>query len=712
MSTSENGPFILRFSKSMIRPNPRSGRGGKPRTAEGAAPNPYQIADKIEKGFAYYRSFEYNSGLPVFSMMELKAGSLSKSLRYHFFKTTGTEPVGSISSEKIIFSHNSSGDVAKFAGVMRYSRNKAFRASCTHLESVDCITPADKKNLSDMSVFDSNRAFLHTFCKEDELDRLIHFLKYQLNVSEAEPVCIGGACFIRISGPDLSRHADRLFTHSLIRSAGTEQAIVLHEQYIRHEDLPMDCIITRKYGAGYPAAAVVDSGLSENSYLKEWEIATESFLDDKNKNPRHGTFVCGRLLTNGDKFGGITYLNVEIIPGSEGITIERFHSHMKEVLEKYHTLIKVYNISLGTDNEVSGAFSLPAHTLDKLQKDYDVLFVISAGNADVNSGIRSRITSPAESVHAITVGSVSHAETNIQKKLAPSLFTRHGPGSSFFIKPDVSSFGGAHEERFGRLSPVGVFSIGSRNELAEDCGTSHAAPVVASLAARLYYRYSHVYKSPFMAKAMIIHYTFLNNEKREPDIFTGYGVAPENLTDEGHATYLHEGEAEPGKIVELPEIPVPPDMFESGKASGEIVMTLVYKTETNISYPHYYCMYNLEASLGYYKDGTWKALLTSGNIVNYAGTPEANKKDFMERFRWQPTKVMSTVIKNKFIPENLSLRIIPSKRDFYKQYEGINYYIVISFIHRGKNLYQCLKKLYTEYNGLIEPASDMWKTCG
>ncbi len=96
-SSSESCPFILRFSKSMYKPNPKVGRGGgKTRIAIGEKPNPpYHFVNNISKGFSFYKSFEYNKDLPVFNKIILKQGSLSKSLRYQFLKSTQLKTLGS-----------------------------------------------------------------------------------------------------------------------------------------------------------------------------------------------------------------------------------------------------------------------------------------------------------------------------------------------------------------------------------------------------------------------------------------------------------------------------------------------------------------------------------------------------------------------------------------------------------------------------------------
>ncbi len=216
-----------------------------------------------------------------------------------------------------------------------------------------------------------------------------------------------------------------------------------------------------------------------------------------------------------------------------------------------------------------------------------------------------------------------------------------------------------------------------------------------------------------MTKALLIHNTCLSNDTKNIDEFSGYGVVPTKDISYTNATYLHEGIAVHGKIVELPEIPVPEDMFDDGMMNGVIQLTLVYKTPVDINYPHYYCMCNLEASLGYYKNDKWTAVLTPKHTLGMPDSFDSDYKSKQERFKWQPTKVIKKSRSGiKKIPSMLSLRIIPAKRDFYNENEDIPYSIVISFSRNDKNLYQCLRKRFNDFDYILEPASNLWKTCG
>ena len=94
---------------------------------------------------------------------------------------------------------------------------------------------------------------------------------------------------------------------------------------------------------------------------------------------------------------------------------------LETALQQHANKYKVWNLSLGTDSVCSlDEFSELAEQLDNLQEKYQVSFVISAGNyqtlplldfprtpAQMDAG---RITSPADSVLGIAVGSVSHVD--------------------------------------------------------------------------------------------------------------------------------------------------------------------------------------------------------------------------------------------------------------------------------------------------------------
>jgi len=723
MTVSGCYPFILRFSRSMHRPNPRKARGGSPRTSCRGLPDRQQIANKLADGFGFYKKFEYNRTLPVFNILNLRQDSLSKSLRYHFLSTTGIRPSASLSVSDFVFGIESEENLTNISRQVLFGGGRDFIASFSHIEDIRTFMPQEKidlsspfeNGLSEMKADDS--IYIHTLPGNGE-ENLINFLKTEVAADDAKVIDICGYRIVQTHIPDIKAKLDTITTHSLVRSVSPASCLVLKEDYIRHADLPLECVKPRETDRLYPRAAIVDSGVAVNSFLREWELDTVSFCRGDERDPKHGTFVTGRLLTDGESFGGIVYLNAEILPAGGSIGLAEFQRRMESVLKSYHRIVKIYNISLGSDVQSDpDSFSAAAHVLDTLQLRYDVLFVISGGNYDSLRDLSGepapddRIASPSESVHSLTVGSVTHKDTNVQPRHSPSLFSRRGPSAGGYVKPEICSYGGAHEKRMGRLYPVGVFSIGTRNELAEDSGTSHAVPMAAALAAKIYHRYSHAFQSPDMTKAIILHYTRLRTHCL-PDIYTGYGIVTgshDNFEDTpGSAVYLHEGTVIFGGITEICGIPVPKSMC--GKTAGSIELTLVYKTPTDMNFPHYYCCINLELSLGYYRNGMWKALVTSKNLLTLPPETTGGQPP-REILKWNPVKLYETKLKGTYLPDELVLRITPSKRDFCAENTETRYSVVLSFTHERENLFDEIKLHYDEYDGLLEPASKLWKTC-
>ncbi len=90
-----------------------------------------------------------------------------------------------------------------------------------------------------------------------------------------------------------------------------------------------------------------------------------------------------------------------------------------------------------------------------------------------------RIISPAESVRAITVGSIAHRETtsSLVKINNPSPFSRKGPGANFIVKPDVVDYGGNISLIEG-IENLGIISFDEDGKLVEGIGTSYSTPRV------------------------------------------------------------------------------------------------------------------------------------------------------------------------------------------------------------------------------------------
>ena len=87
--------------------------------------------------------------------------------------------------------------------------------------------------------------------------------------------------------------------------------------------------------------------------------------------------------------------------------------------------------------EIKENFISPeAAELDRIQSEYDVLFVVAGTNRPANeTKTPMKIGSPADSLNALVVNSVDFRKNSAS-------YTRVGPVLSFFNKPDVSYYGG------------------------------------------------------------------------------------------------------------------------------------------------------------------------------------------------------------------------------------------------------------------------------
>ncbi|MFL7900494.1 S8 family peptidase [Azospirillum argentinense] len=137
--------------------------------------------------------------------------------------------------------------------------------------------------------------------------------------------------------------------------------------------------------------------------------------------------------------------------------------------------LKIISLSVGDFRRpFHGVMSGAAKILDWLSFEFNILFIVSAGNwgerivldaseADVRSGKAdvagalfrengSLIISPAESINALTIGSIHSDKANsaplhrwvlpIDDPNAPAPYTRKGPGFHGAVKPDLCTPGG------------------------------------------------------------------------------------------------------------------------------------------------------------------------------------------------------------------------------------------------------------------------------
>jgi hypothetical protein len=206
-------------------------------------------------------------------------------------------------------------------------------------------------------------------------------------------------------------------------------------------------------------------------------------------------------------------------------------TQMREIVNYFYGNYgcRIYNLSQGDGDSTynGGKPKSWACVLDELQNEFDIVFIVSAGNYYLERYSSSesileeypryfynyntcKIIEPANSVSSITVGSISISEdiynsverlnkVSISKKDQVSSITRIGPGVGNSIKPDFIAYGGdrALEIDFsGRkrlVSNIGLSKLLFNNDnsglFVWDIGTSFAAPYISHIAGKILNKY-------------------------------------------------------------------------------------------------------------------------------------------------------------------------------------------------------------------------------
>lgn len=275
-------------------------------------------------------------------------------------------------------------------------------------------------------------------------------------------------------------------------------------------------------------------------------------IDDKSFNPELWIFSAKVMFK--DEYGNATYAEEELLEHQLDEAVRR--------IAKDYPNCRVINLSFGDSAkrmyEGRRQFNLAA-LIDELSKELNLIFVVSAGNNDLDvfdnypdylldkTTDQAKIIDPATSALSLTVGALSKHNTKIGlfdcKEDYPSPITRVGPGYKGMIKPELVEDGGGG---FGEESDVITINpnwIREGRLFTLVSGTSFSAPKVSNYIARLINEYPQ--KSHNLIKALLISSASipLKTERPEPlseidiyetdkkgmDILKIYGYGKPNL---------------------------------------------------------------------------------------------------------------------------------------------------------------------------------------
>lgn len=329
--------------------------------------------------------------------------------------------------------------------------------------------------------------------------------------------------------------------------------------------------------------------------------------------------------------------------------------------------VRIFNLSIGNQIPIRDSFISPlANELDKLSRDHDVLFVISAGNLIHNKHVdwtlydtylnsqTSRINSPADSLLGISVG--SYATERYGNDIAPknhiSPFSRTGPGIDGGVKPELVDIGGNSYVYAGSglysppSSACGLDAHGK--SIAYNIGTSFSAPIVSHHAANILANDDSI--SINLLKAHLIHFAdnspFPTGVSNLPNHRYGFGKFENSLyasSNESAISFIYEGVIEKDNYVHIP-IAIPSSIDKSSRKKLKMKFTVIYNPPVDGANPVEYSQTRLAYSLFKVFNGTSVEVSSSQNASRYSRP-------------WNPTIKFERTFERNFSSGNWEIRL-------------------------------------------------------
>lgn len=395
---------------------------------------------------------------------------------------------------------------------------------------------------------------------------------------------------------------------------------------------------------------IVDSGI-DNPLLNRLKLAHPIKRTGLKENKTHGTFVASRAIFGHDlqllKEGRISVLDpvcrvvdVQVL-GEKNIGGRTFFcaDNDQDIIGaitdsvKQNEDVKIYNISIteyiAADPDNISELTV---TLDKLSREYDVLFIVSAGNHEVHKTesydsafTKSKshdngIAAPGDSINSLTVGAAAYHVDDSSMATAkhfPSPFSRVGNIRNGVRKPEFVEDGGNYDaddslddvvrdkrsrEKYG---VTGLRSDG----LDVDLGTSFSSPLIAHQAAIVQDYVSNNLSSSLVVKnnysnlirTIMVHSTAFIDQVAitNKDIQQAHGFGIPNFDalfggDDNQITIVYCDEIDPTKKVQKLRFEIP-KFLASAKSS--YVLTLAYNPPVDSNFPNEYNMIKIQPAL-------------------------------------------------------------------------------------------------------------------
>ena len=392
-----------------------------------------------------------------------------------------------------------------------------------------------------------------------------------------------------------------------------------------------------------PVIGVIDTFFDESVYFSKW-VDNKDYISDLEKyqndlNLRdHGTEVTS-IIVDGPR------MNPRLDDGcgrfrvrhfgvcSTRISTIRLVKKIKDIVNE-NPDIHVWNLSLGTDDEVSKNFvSFDAAALDEIQAKKNVIFVVAGtnDNREIQKGIL-KVGAPADSLNSLVVNSV-------RRDGQPAGYSRRGNILSFYNKPDVSYYGGDYDDRITAYTSYGTDEV---------YGTSFATPWISR---KMCYLIDVMGMPREVAKALIIdsaarwdYKTMSQNNKS----IMGYGVVPVDIrkiveTESDEIRFVVYGTSDSYRTANY-AIPVPKD--DDNKYPYIARATLCYFPKCSRTQGVDYTDRELSLKFGRIINDKGKINDINDNVQDDADSRMDERQSRKEFRKWDNTKFISRIVKN------------------------------------------------------------------
>lgn len=642
-----------------------------------------EIVDKFESLLSFYNDvFEESENTPAIGKITVKPEAIAKSHKPS--DLCRNCPI--IGSEDLneIYIKVSKKAVQETIALVKNPPSQKFKANMTAIADIQPIKPEEKISPMIHSVaqenFDSikKEIKIKIFDFDDEFDntQIWDYVKRKLRKFgfENKYKIISYGEHIKFLKIEVESYDDIIKLASI---NGVKTVSFFQEYALPRDDfstIELRTLLDSEYRDSEITIGIIDGGISDdNAFLKPFIVVREEYVNKVYQNPKHATFIAS-TIQYGNIMNNITvetsyhfkFVDIVAIPNSDkdyGLTDSISEDDLMEIIEevmiKYSSSTKIWNMSLGIENKpCDGTMSDLGIFLDYIQDKYHVQIFVSSGNVNTlplrnwppQSGIgeHDRLISPADSVRAITVGSVAlfDSDDSIVNYNEPSPFSRRGPGANYVVKPDIVDYGGNLSSSY-TIDGLGVKGMDPYGNIIEGNGTSYSTP-------RSLQKYASIYEEMIdpdllLAKAMLIHSARMKSrellDERPDNIkYYGFGIPSENIQDilqcsKDNVTLVFKQKITQGSHLEMYDFPYPKSLIKSNKYIGEIGMTLAYLPPLDPKYGQEYCRTNIDVSFGTY------SYLPNGKIDYKGQVPlEAKWDEKFEAarvengFKWSPIK--------------------------------------------------------------------------